>query len=110
MENYNSHWVVRNLRGTTKNKCACKSWIAHWRAATRSQRAKCCRLSCNETAAVGAHVQIVDGRASGQWFIVPFCKSCNHYRNYDLMYIKRDVVMISANLALTCGSANWLED
>lgn len=109
MANYNTHWVVRNLTGTSINKCYCKSWIGHWRAVTNSRRGKCSRLGCGADAAVGAHVQIVDGRANNQWFIVPFCWGCNHYRNKDLMFIKRDVVMVSASIAVTCGNADWLE-
>lgn len=53
-------------------------------------------------------MQIVDGRSNRQWFIVPFCANCNRSRHKDLMFVKRDVVMIAANQKITCGSANWL--
>jgi hypothetical protein len=110
MANKNTHWVVRNINGTSKNKCDCKSWITHWRLATHSKRVICAVLECNEKAKVGAHVMVVDGRTSAQWWIVPFCSKHNHYSNTDPMYLKMDVTLISANKQITCQRGEWWEN
>jgi len=105
--NRNTHYAVRNINGTTRNKCWCSSWLSHWYAATGSARTTCCVLGCRQPAQVGAHVRIDDARHYGHWYIVPFCKGHNHTTNQAVMFIKRDTTLISANVTVTCGTANW---
>ena len=108
MANFHTHWVVRNVAGSSRfmRQCDCKSWIKHWRAATGSIRVVCARLSCGDIAVDGAHVQIIDGRSRKDWYIVPFCANCNRTRHKDWMYLKRDVIMVPIGMAVTCGRAN----
>ena len=105
--NRNTHYAVRNINGTTKNKCDCKSWLAHWRFASGSIRGVCAVVPCNNEAQVGAHVRIVDGRCYQSWWIVPFCKKHNHYRNTEEMFIDCRTVLISANVRVTCQRGDW---
>jgi hypothetical protein len=56
---------------------------------------------------VGAHVQLIDGRIYRDWYIVPLCKGHNHYRNTELMFIKRSVEPVVAAVAQSCGRADW---
>jgi hypothetical protein len=88
--NKNTHYVVKNLRGTTKLKCSCGSWLDHWRNGARSQRATCAAIvngrPCGRTAEVGAHVVSVDRRTDCRWWIAPFCKKHNHYRMTERVF------------------------
>ena len=110
MANKNSHWAVRNINGTSDNKCECKGWLTHWKLATGSVRTRCAVVGCGRPAEVGAHVQITDGRSGAHWWIVPFCKTHNHYRNVGEMYIKRSVMLVSANRKETCQRGEWWKE
>ncbi|GGF41230.1 hypothetical protein GCM10011611_54570 [Aliidongia dinghuensis] len=103
----NSHWLVKNLNGTTDNKCECASWIAHWRNCTGSDRVLCCVVPCGRLAQVGAHVIVIDRRSDRSWWIVPMCKKHNNTHNQEPMYIKRDIEMVSANVYRTCHQGDW---
>ena len=107
MANRNTHYQVRNLNGTTKNKCWCHSWIKHWRAVTGVNFPVCSVMGCSREGEVGAHVQVIDGRFYRSWYIVPFCRGHNHTSNTELMYLKRSSQLVSASVSLTCGHANW---
>ncbi|MFM2119771.1 MAG: hypothetical protein RL722_1239 [Pseudomonadota bacterium] len=102
----NAHYCVLNLKGTSKNSCGCASWLRHWRNYAKTRRIYCAEFRCNRRAEVGAHVLIDDWRSSFSWWIVPLCKSHNHYRNTKEMYLDRSVTLVSANVALTCGRSN----
>jgi hypothetical protein len=107
MPNKNSHWLVRNLNGTSKNKCWCNSWIAHWVSVSGVNYPICAKFGCTRPGEVGAHVQIIDGRTYRDWYIVPLCKGHNHFSNTEPMFIKRSVELVQASVAQTCGQANW---
>ena len=103
MPTANSHFRVKNLKGTSDNKCKrCKSWIRHWRNHAKSIRSICCVLGCTNEAEVGAHVLIADRRTNQQWWIVPFCRKHNHYRNVGNMLIDVRTMLVSANVGLMC--------
>ncbi len=105
--NRNSHWCVRNINGTTKNKCECKSWLAHWRNYTDSSRIYCAAVPCGNEAEVGAHVQIDDWRTDFSWWIVPLCKKHNHHTNTREMYIDWRATLVSADAQATCRRGDW---
>ncbi|KHD05919.1 hypothetical protein PN36_19965 [Candidatus Thiomargarita nelsonii] len=99
MPNKNTHYKVKNLHGTSKDryskkKCECDNWLAHWRNNTKSQRTTCAVLECARKATVGAHVICVDGRMSNEWYIVPFCKYHNHYEKKDEYFLDSRVHLI----------------
>jgi hypothetical protein len=111
MANFNTHWVVRNTAGSSRfpRQCSCTSWIKHWKAATGSTRIVCARWSCGDKAVDGAHVQIMDGRASKEWYIVPFCADCNRSKHKDWMFLKRNVELVPIAPLDTCGRYNgWV--
>ncbi len=103
----NSHWCVRNINGTSKNKCKCKSWLSHWRNYTDSERIYCSVVPCNNPAEVGAHVQIDDWRSDFSWWIVPFCKQHNHHKNTREMYVDQRTTLVTANAAASCQRGDW---
>jgi hypothetical protein len=105
--NRNSHWCVRNINGTTKNKCECKSWLAHWRNYTDSKRIYCAAVPCSNQAEVGAHVQIDDWRSDFSWWIVPLCKKHNHHTNTREMFIDWRSILVSADSQATCRRGDW---
>jgi hypothetical protein len=106
----NSHYAVRNINGSSKNKCNCRSWIAHWRYASQSDRGTCAVVPCSNPAQVGAHVRIVDESNEQSWWIVPFCRTHNHFSKTEPMYIDCRTVLISANVRVTCHRGNWSYD
>ena len=105
--NRNTHWCVRNINGTSSNKCMCKSWLAHWRNYTDSERVYCAVVPCNNPAQVGAHVQVDDWRSDFSWWIVPFCKKHNVHHNTREMYVDWRVTLVSADVASTCKREDW---
>lgn len=107
MANRNTHYLVRNINGTSKIKCWCRNWIAHWRSVTGKMTPTCSCLGCSRAGEVGAHVQIVDARFYREWYIVPLCKGHNHYRNTDTMFVKRSTELVPASVSQTCGRADW---
>lgn len=105
--NKNTHYKVKNLNGTTKNRCQCsekgkRGWLAHWKKVTKISNPKCAVLGCGKTAKVGAHVVSIDQRTDQQWWIAPYCHQHNHYTNTKEVFLKKDAVLVSANKAYTC--------
>lgn len=117
----NSNFCVRNIAGTTnviqggeswKRRCACKSWINHWRAgvllAYPNVRPEvyldppCYVRGCSSRGRVGAHVVEIDGRAKQNWKIVPFCSAHNHHTFEKKVYLKVDAILVSAGQVGTC--------
>jgi hypothetical protein len=98
----NTNFFVRNLNGTSGRRCRCGTWIDHWRRFSNGARITCARLECQNSAILGAHVQIVDRRYGRDWWIVPLCYACNNRMNDQTMHIDRRTIMISANVRFTC--------
>ncbi len=104
-----SQLVVKNLNGTSDNKCKCGSWIAHWSKYNPfgSERAICVVSGCSNDARAGAHVQLKNEGTDNSWYIVPFCSAHNNHMNTDEMPLKPGVTiahLARANVSLTCGN------
>lgn len=99
----NTHYFVKNVKGTGRLSCGCTSWIAHWRSFTRSRRATCAVMGCTNEAQVGAHVRSVDGRTDTQWWIAPFCRAHNLHTNEQDMILDSRVRLVAARKDITCG-------
>lgn len=96
----NNRRKVLNLSGTSDNT-PCKkhkTWLSHWKELSKSTRTRCAALNCNKDAAVGAHIQVQDGRTPGNWYIVPFCNHCNSQRG-EALWLEKDVMLVSARKA-----------
>ena len=91
---------VKNINGTSQNKCSCGSWLQHWKNYS-GQTARICRAKgCSSTDLLGAHVQKAVSYDSS-WYIVPFCKAHNHaIGSIELVDGTR---LVSANKNQTCG-------
>lgn len=100
--NQNTHYIVKNLHGTSGLRCGCGSWLEHWKQGANSNRAVCAVVGCSQTAVVGAHVISTDRRTDHQWWIAPFCSVHNHYTNESEMFLKSNVTLVSANRNYTC--------
>ena len=98
MPTMNTHYKVRNLKGTSGRKLPGQSWIGMWRQKTGSTRTTCARLHCSQGDLVGAHVVCVDGRMSDAHWIVPLCRSCNSRgANLGEFFIDSRTTLITAN-------------
>ena len=100
--NKNTHFLVKNLEGTSKRKCKCGSWIEHWRKFTGLNWSRCAVMNCGKKAEVGAHVIGMDERMKKQWWIAPFCKTHNFYKMKEMVYLDSRTVMASANVSISC--------
>lgn len=97
--NRNTNYLVKNINGTSDNPppSGYSSWLDYWRNETGSSRCTCCVMGCSNSAEVGAHVQIKDGRVGNEWYIAPMCKYHNNYHNTEPMYLDSRVTLVSAN-------------
>lgn len=75
---------VKNLIGTSDNNS--KDWKQYWELKTGVKFNLCSNILCNNKAEVGAHVIKVDS-TDKSWYIVPFCKKCNHPLNNNTMMV-----------------------
>ena len=89
---------VKNLNGTSANKCNCGSWLEHWEKFSEKKRGTCSKVGCAAKATVGAHVQ-KDGSTDEAWYIVPLCDGCNKgVKSFEV-----ETTLVSANVSKTCG-------
>lgn len=111
MPNHNTHFIVINIRGTSKYKfegirkqrrCPCNSWTEHWNNFTGGKRITCAVLGCSRLANRGGHVISTDGRRDRLWWIVPICATHNDWRNRGEMVIDSRSKLVLANMWLTC--------
>jgi len=93
--------IVKNLNGTTNNKCNCGSWINHWNNYSGQTTKKCVVKGCDNLPEVGGHVQ-KNSASDKSWYIIPICKSCNGLKGQELDVIDK-VKLVSANVSNTCG-------
>ncbi|EGR5566937.1 hypothetical protein CES77_17880 [Vibrio cholerae] len=91
---------VRNINGTSDNKCECTSWLAHWEKFSGKKAGTCVEKTCTENAVVGAHVQ-KDSSTDKSWYIIPLCQS--HNKKADEMELYGSPTLVSANVSQTCG-------
>ena len=94
--------VIRNINGTSDNKCKCLTWLDHWKKYSgRGIPTYCPTKECMEKSEVGAHVQKEDIN-DNSWYIIPLCKKCNAKKGQSLTV--SDTPLVSANVKETCGS------
>lgn len=93
---------VRNINGTSDNKCKCGSWLEHWKKFSREKQlpSYCSEKSCDQKPEDGAHVQ-KESLSDCDWYIVPLC--VEHNRKDKSLEIKDTVEFVSANVDQTCG-------
>lgn len=90
----------KNKIGTADRACSCGSWKNHWIKFSKSDWPKSCVvLFCSNNPTVGAHV--INVGVIGEK-IIPMCDSCNKLQ--ETFYLKSDVIKVSANQSITCGS------
>lgn len=95
---------VKNVNATAYNTCRCGSWLGHWQKFSGQALGitTCAEETCQEWAEVGAHVQ-KENFADRAWYIALLCNRHNAQRGGSLD-LDNDVKLVSANVALTCGS------
>lgn len=69
---------VKNLNGSSKYRAKNgEAWLANWEEIKDVKAKKCHNSDCKtKENLVGAHV-MKDSSTDEDWYIVPFCKSCN---------------------------------
>jgi len=92
-----THFLVKNLNGTSDNKCTCcSSWVEHHLKHSKSTRNVCSALGCGKIFEAGAHVQIKDPEYSNKWYIALLCSTCNNPANNVEFFIKKSAYLVSA--------------
>lgn len=91
---------VKNINGTSDNKCSCNSWLDHWKKFSGQSSEYCSEKSClTKTDLIGAHVQKANS-TDNSWYIIPFCKT--HNASKTELEIMDSRVLVSANKKETC--------
>jgi hypothetical protein len=94
--------TVKNLNGTSQNKCKCGSWLQHWvKFSKRSLPQFCIQATCGEKPEVGAHVQ-KDDKNDRSWYIIPICQKHNKKEETFEIMSGTDW-LVPANVSETCG-------
>lgn len=91
---------IKNIKGTSDNKCGCGSWIAHWENIAGLKAFVCMAEGCLGTKdLVGAHVQ-KDVANDNSWYICPLCNA--HNQANGVLEVPEGS-LVSANVSETCG-------
>lgn len=96
---------VKNIKGTSDNKCNCDSWMDHWEIETGKTAYKCIIKDCPNEAKHGGHVKRVD-IDSNKWYIIPLCPSHNNWKKEDEEELKdwvKSAHLAKANTNETCS-------
>ena len=91
---------VKNINGTSDNKCLCGSWLQHWKNFSNQTVTYCSEISCLNKDLVGAHVQ-KSNTIDEHWYIVPLCKT--HNKSTSEIEIGDSIKLVSANKKTTCN-------
>jgi hypothetical protein len=92
---------IRNVNGTSQNKCNCGSWLKHWENFSKQKANFCPVKNCLEMDLIGAHVQKDDSKDEN-WYIYPLCKKHNATKEKSLE-VSDIYNFVSANVRETCG-------
>ena len=90
---------IKNINGTSKNKCNCGSWLQHWKNYSGITPSCCSEINCFKEDIEGAHVQKCNSDMN--WYIVPLCKQ--HNKSLGEIEVDDLTVLIPANIQETCG-------
>ena len=89
---------IRNIDGTSDNKCKCENWLDHWEKHSKLTTKYCAERACTNKDIVGAHVQKTTSDMN--WYIVPLCNS--HNKSKGELEISDTYILVSANVKETC--------
>jgi hypothetical protein len=90
---------IKNINGTSTNKCTCGSWLQHWKNFSNQSVTYCSESNCINKDLVGAHVQ-KSSLTDNSWYIIPLCKA--HNNSSEELEVLSDIKFVSANKSLTC--------
>ena len=107
--------VLINKNGSSKTSKVCPNcgtWISHWKKLSGKDLPKdgdCAVAMCDgktkngHLAKIeGCHV-IIKGETDNSVYIAPLCESCNHCAEGTNLQLKRDTVLVRANVSETCS-------
>ncbi len=96
--------LVKNILGTGTRKCKCGNWMSHWmKYSKQSTISTCAKLGCTDKAEDGGHVIKCSPSPDKNWYIIPLCKKHNSSSFTECYSIKSSIILVSANISLTCG-------
>ncbi len=90
---------LKNINGTSDNKCACGSWIKHWEKFSGQSTCYCQAKGCLNVDVVGAHVQKANS-SDDNWYIYPLCNA--HNKHTGELEVSSTYKLVSANKQKTC--------
>ena len=93
---------MRNIKGTSDNKCHCDNWIEHWkRFGGGSLPIFCPVFMCIKAPEVGAHVMKEDD-VDKNWYIIPICGE--HNGSSESLELPASLELAPASISDTCGA------
>lgn len=90
---------IKNINGTSQTRCACGTWLDHWKKFSGQTITYCPEPSCLQTDLLGAHVQKADS-SDNKWYIYPLCST--HNRSTGVLDVSDVYKLVSANKKETC--------
>jgi hypothetical protein len=91
--------TVKNINGTSDNKCKCQSWLNHWENFGGAKVQYCSERFCLQTKdLLGAHVQ--KATSDMKWYIIPLCPT--HNKVTGELTVSDSTIFVSANRSETC--------
>jgi len=90
---------IKNINGTSQNKCVCGSWLKHWEKFSGQSVTYCPVKDCLNKDLVGAHVQMANS-TDDKWYIYPLCSV--HNQNSGELEVSDSYKLVSANKKETC--------
>lgn len=105
--------INKNGSSKTSKKCSnCGAWIEHWEKLSDQKPpidGDCAVEKCDgktengHLARIeGCHVIIKDGTDKSV-YIAPLCESCNHRAEGAELKLKKDILLVKANVSETCS-------
>ena len=90
---------IKNINGTSQNKCVCGSWMKHWEKFSGQKVTYCPVTTCLDIDLVGAHVQKANS-SDDKWYIYPLCSA--HNKSTGVLEVSDSYKLVSANKKETC--------
>jgi phosphoribosylformylglycinamidine (FGAM) synthase-like enzyme len=79
----NNSIMVANIGGTSSDRYSIDRLYQKYLAEGGTSSSTCQVKGCDRPASATAHVRLVDGRRSNDWFLTRTCASHNHPSNTD---------------------------
>ena len=97
---------VKNIEGTSacSPRRSNNSWKQYWKDHTRNDWPHRCPIfGCTKSPSCGGHVYIDGHSNESEVYIIPLCKSCNHYKKKAWKKVNEGTEAVEVEEADTSG-------